>query len=268
MKKGLVTGGSRGIGRCIAEKYLRGGYELWGTFYSHEKRARELEDLYGNERVHLLGPYDFCNLDQTKNLLCELKRYTFDSIVSNVGMFSDGDDFNDFNLTRYMEVMNCNLFSPTMLLTGLKENIQTGGNITIISSIDAYSGAYGSISYSVSKAGLISLGKCLAVNYGQRNIRVNVIVPGVIDTDMNTEANCTIAPLLTPLHRCGQPDDIAETVFFLSSNNASFISGAVIPIDGGYLSTDVLLKAESDSDISALLYNYARKAGFNKKELL
>ena len=259
MKKVLVTGVSRGIGRSIAERYLREDYELWGTFNASENQARELENTFGEKRVHLLGPYDFSYIDQTESLLEVLKGCKFDSVISNAGMFSEIDDFNDFSLSEYMKIMNCNLMSPTMLLIGLRDSIQSGGNITIISSIDAYSGAYGSISYSVSKASLISLGRCLTVNYGLKNIRVNTIVPGVIDTDMNTLENCMIANILTPMQRVGRPDDIAEMVYFLSSDKASYISGAVIPVDGGYLNTDILLKREKDRDFSNLLFNYANK---------
>lgn len=263
MKNVLVTGVARGIGRGIAEKFLEAGYHLFGTFNSSSEKANELIDKYGDDRVTLFGSYDFTNLDDTKALIEKLKEYVFDSIVCNAGMFSENDDFNDFNIDEFSKVMNCNFYTPLMICTELKDNIAICGSIVIISSNDAYSGAFSSISYSISKSALLSLMKCLSVNFGKRNIRVNSVAPGAIDTDMNTVEQMVLAPYFSPISRVGTPIDVAKVVYFLASDEASFISGENITIDGGYSIISVLLKSEADPNLSALLQKFIKTKNDN-----
>lgn len=257
-KKVLVTGVARGIGRSIAEKFIEEGYDLYGTFHRSEGVARELEQKYGDDRVCLFGPYDFQNLDDTMKLLCKLQHYSFDSIVCNAGMFPDNDEFNEFNLKYFQDIMNCNFYTPLILTTGLKDNVIKGGSIVIISSNDAAYGTYASISYSASKAALISLMKSLSVNYGSRSVRVNAVSPGTIDTDMNTSERMILAPYFNPISRFGYPSDVAAVVYFLASEGAAFVNGVNILIDGGYSNTNIFLKAESDPELSSALSRFIR----------
>ena len=247
MKKILITGVSRGIGRAIAEKFLENGNIVFGTYYTSEDRAKALENQYGKERVKLFGPYNFEDVNQTCMLLDKLQEYQFDSIICSAGKFSENDDFLNFDLNDFKCVMNCNFYTPMILCIGLQKNIIEGGSIVIMSSNDAYSGAYSSMSYSISKAALISLTKCLCVNYGKKKIRVNSIAPGAINTDMNTEAQMELSPQYTPVGRVGQPNEVANVVYFLASEEASFINGENITIDGGYGEVSILLKSEADS---------------------
>lgn len=143
--------------------------------------------------------------------------------------------------------MNCNFYAPLMITIGLKDSILSGGSIVIMSSNDAYPGAYGSMSYSISKSALISLMKCLCVNFGLHNVRVNSIAPGAINTDMNTIEQMELSPLYTPLARVGQAEEVAKVVFFLITEEASFVNGENITIDGGYKIVSILLKSEADS---------------------
>lgn len=246
-KRILVTGISRGIGRAIAEKFLENGDMIVGTYFSSEDKAKELLEQYGEEKVELFGPYDFKNIDQINELLTALRGYSFDSIICNSGMFSENDDFLNFDLNEFNCVMNCNFYAAMILCIGLQKNILDGGSIIIVSSNDAYSGAYSSMSYSISKAALISLTKCLCVNYGSRCIRVNSVAPGAINTDMNTEEQMVLSPQYTPIERVGQPSEVANVIYFLASEEASFINGENITIDGGFGNVSILLKSEADS---------------------
>ena len=262
MKNVLVTGVARGIGRGIAEKFLEEGYHLFGTFNSSPEKANELINNYGKDRVTLFGPYDFTNLDDTKALIEELKEYAFDSIICSAGMFSENDDFNDFDIDEFSNTMNCNFYTPLMICTELRDNITIGGSIVIMSSNDAYPGAFASMSYSISKSALLSLMKCLSVNFGKKNVRVNSVAPGAIDTDMNTVEQMVLAPYFSPISRVGTPIDVAKVVYFLASEEAGFISGENITIDGGYNIMSVLLKSEADPELSTLLQTYIK--GKNK----
>lgn len=245
-KKVLVTGIARGIGRSIAERFLQEGYILYGTYYHSKDRAYELITQYGDECVKLFGSYDFSNLDKVTELLEELRKDTFDSVVLNAGMFSENDDFGDFNLEQFQDVMNCNFYTPLILGIGLQNNITKGGSIVMVSSIDAYAGAYSSISYTVSKSALLSLMKCLSVNYGLKNVRVNSVSPSFIDTDMITEEVIKIVSNIAPISRVGKPIDVAKVVYFLATDEASYISGENITVDGGYSIVDNILKCEGE----------------------
>lgn len=246
MKTVLITGVSRGIGKAIAEKFVQNGYIVFGTYNASEESAKELLSKYGEEKIKLFGSFNFMDIAQTNKLLNLLKKYQFDSVICNAGDFSEKDDFLNFDLADFSNIMNCNFYAPLILCVGLQKNIIEGGNIVIISSNDAYSGAYTSISYSVSKAALISLMKCLCVNYGNKKIRVNSVAPGAINTDMNTEQQMKLSPQYTPIERVGQPKEVADVVYFLASEEASFVNGENITIDGGFGNVSVLLKSEAD----------------------
>jgi NAD(P)-dependent dehydrogenase (short-subunit alcohol dehydrogenase family) len=258
MKKALITGVSKGIGRSISELFLEKGYCVFGTYFNDYSMAKELIDKYGNEKVVLFGPYDFTCRDDIFCFLQNVKRNTFDSVIFNAGIFSENDDFNSFDLADFEKVMNCNFYTPLILSTGLKNSIKSGGSIVIVSSNDAYPGAYSSMSYSISKSSLLSLMKCLSVNYGLYDIRVNSIAPGAIDTDMNTPEQMNIAPYFTPISRAGNTKDVAKVVYFLASDESSFISGENITVDGGYSIVSILLKSEADSELSKNLQDFIK----------
>lgn len=255
-KNVFVTGVSQGIGRAIAERFLKEGFCLWGTFNTGKEKAEELIKEFGQDRVTLLGPFDFQMVENTQCLASQLEPYRFDAVVFSAGMFSEADDFNDFNLKEFVGTINCNFYTPLILATALKDQINEGGSIVIISSNDAYPGAYSSMSYSISKSALISLMKCLAVNFGKKNIRVNSVAPGAIDTAMNTAEQMEISPYFSPIARVGKPEDVAKVVYFLSTQEAGFISGENITIDGGYSIESVLLKSEADPRLSRLLRSF------------
>lgn len=260
MKKVLVTGVSKGIGRAIAERFLDEGYCLVGSFFKDKTLANELIDKYGEDRVSLVGPFDFTIIDDINRFVDSLKDQYFDSIICNAGIFNEDDcAFDDFNLDEFNKTMNCNFYAALMICVGLKDNILDGGSIVLMSSNDAYPGAYASMSYTISKAAIISLMKCLSVNFGSRNIRVNSVAPGAINTSMNTVEQMDISPYFTPIGRVGQPVDVAKVVFFLASSEAAFISGENITIDGGYNIVSILLKAEADPSLSKNLRGFLGK---------
>ena len=226
---------------------------MWGTYHIGKEKAEELVAVYGKDVVTLLGPFDFQQIEDTQRLANCLKPFCFDAVVFNAGMFSENDDFNAFRLDDFIRSFNCNFYAPLILSTSLKDQINQDGSIVLISSIDAFYGAYASMSYTISKAAINSLMKCLSANYGAKGIRVNAVSPGVIDTGMNTVENMEIQPYFSPIARVGTPEDVAKVVFFLSTQEASFISGENIKIDGGHSVESVFLKSEADPKLSKLL---------------
>ena len=254
-KKVLVTGATRGIGKAIGEEFIKHGCSVFGTYYKSFDLTEKAKQKYG-EQIHWFGPYDFTDTMSSISFLSAIKGERFDTVVLNAGIFSSNNDFDNFDLDLFRKVMNCNFYTPLILALGLKEQISDGGSIVIISSNDAYSGAYSSISYSVSKAALISLTRCLCVNYGKRGIRVNAVAPGAIDTDMNTDEQREIAPYFTPISRVGKSEDVGKLVYFLSTDESAFISGQDIAIDGGFGNINILLKSEHDEALSRNLLGF------------
>lgn len=267
MKKiALITGASRGIGKATAIKFLKEGYIVYGTYNKSYNEMLEIQKKYGKDNFIICGPYDFTKIEEIEALVNSIVDIEFDTLVLNAGIFSDNDDFINFDYNEFSQVMNCNFYAPLIISTKLQSYIKNGGNIVIMSSNDAYSGAFGSMSYSISKSSVISLMKCLCVNFGRRGIRVNSVAPGAINTDMNTVEQEFEAPAWTPLERIAQPYEVADIIYFLSTPQSGFINGENITIDGGYSQTSILLKKEIERNRKIIGYDYINNMLLNLKK--
>jgi 3-oxoacyl-[acyl-carrier protein] reductase len=236
----LVTGASRGIGRAIAVKLAREGAFTYVNFVRNEKAAREtltiIEEISGKGA---LLQFDVKNADAVKKAITEIatEKGSLDILVNNAGITLDGifartreESWNDVIDTNLRGVFNC---SKSALRYMMKKR---WGRIINMTSVVAEAGNAGQVCYSASKAGIIGLTKSLAKEIGSRNICVNAVAPGFIETDMTAsigENNREKLVDLIPLARLGTPDDVAGIVAFLASGEAGYITGQVIHVNGG-----------------------------------
>lgn len=231
LKKAIVTGGSRGIGLAIIKKLLEDDYEIW-----YLSRSEIKEEI--SSKVHYVN-CDISNHDMLESSLKNIVKEAqyINLLVNNAGITKD-------NLIMRMkqeawdDVINVNLTSAFITSKVLSRTLlkQKYGTIINISSVVGVVGNAGQANYSASKAGLIGLTKTLAKEFASRNVRVNCIAPGFIETSMSEKLNEEqIENILKniPLNRMGNVDDVANLVSFLASDKSSYITGQVICVDGG-----------------------------------
>lgn len=239
-KIALVTGASRGIGRQIAIDFAKEGAYVVVNFSGSESAAKDvLKEIYekgGQGEVYQCNVGDFEQVKIMMDTIVENHK-KIDIIVNNAGITRDNlllkmseEDFD--------EVININLkgafnTSKSAVRYMMKQRY---GKIINISSISGIAGNAGQVNYSASKAGLVGLTKSLAREMATRGITVNVVAPGFIETDMTQKLSEKVAQSILdsiPMKKYGQPEDISNTVVFLASNKADYITGQVIEVNGG-----------------------------------
>jgi 3-oxoacyl-[acyl-carrier protein] reductase len=230
-KTALVTGGSRGIGRAIATELARAGAAVVVGYRTGKDEAEALASELGARAVQadVSSPEDAARLVEEAGSL--------DILVNNAGLTRDGvlarmpdDDWRVVLETNLSSVFyTCRAACRPMMK-------KRGGSIVNLSSIVGVHGNWGQTNYAASKAGIIGFTKSLARELGSRNVRANVVAPGYVKTRL-TEVlpeEATQAMLQnTPLGRLGEPEDVAGAVRFLCSDEAAFITGEVLLVDGG-----------------------------------
>ena len=234
----LVTGASRGIGRAIAERLAAQGAHVVAAARGENARAvvDEIASAGRRAEVAALDVVEPGAAEAAVKAVVE-KHGRLDVLVNNAGIARDQlmlrmkrDDWD--------AVLTTNLTAAFALTqAALKPMIkQRGGRIIAIGSVVGQSGNAGQANYAASKAGLIGFSKSVALEVASRGITVNVVAPGLIDTDMTraiTEDARTEWESRVPLRRLGTPDDVAAAVCFLASDEASYITGQVVAVNGG-----------------------------------
>ena len=230
-KNALVTGASRGIGRAIAAELARAGASVVVSYRTGAGEAEELAKKIGGRAVQA----DVSDAESAAALVEQAG--DLDVLVNNAGVTRDGllvrmsdEDWRtviDTNLSSCF--FTCRAVTRAMMR-------KRAGSIVNISSIVGLHGNWGQTNYAASKAGIIGFTKALARELGSRNVRANVVVPGYVKTQLTEilPEEATGAMLEnTPLGRLGDPEDVAGAVRFLCSEEASFVTGAVLLVDGG-----------------------------------
>lgn len=243
LKTAIVTGASRGIGTSCAVALAKSGYNVIITYKESKERAEELSKViisgYGVSCEALRC--DVKNAQEAKAVVSyAANRYSsVDVLVNNAGI-SQQKLFTDITDEDWQNMIGTNLTGVfNMCREASKYMInQKSGSIVNISSMWGQVGASCEVHYSAAKAGVIGLTKALAKELAPSDIRVNCICPGVISTDMMKDFDEeTIASLCeeTPMGRLGTPKEIADAVSFLCSDRASFITGQVLGVNGGFI---------------------------------
>ena len=235
-KVALVTGASRGIGKACAIELAKAGYDVAISYAGNDEAANKtIEEL--NEIGIKSKAYKFNVADKeacqkaVEEVINDFGK--IDVLVNNAGITRDGL-FLRMNAENWEAVINTNLNSAFYMTSPIIKLMmkQRYGCIINMSSIVGIMGNAGQANYSAAKAGLIGFTKSLAKELGSRNIRVNAIAPGFIQTDMTKDLDTEKITEHIPLKRLGLPEDIAKTVKFLAED-ATYITGQVIGVDGG-----------------------------------
>lgn len=240
MKTVLITGGSRGIGKCIAENLAKEGYNVVLNYNKSEKQAKEIQrELKEQGKKIEIFKADISKREEVKKMIeFTLDKFkNIDILINNAGI-AKIQMFNDITDEDWNEMISTNLNSVFYCTQEVLPNMlhNKNGCIINISSIWGLVGASCEVAYSVSKAGIDGMTKALAKELGLSNIRVNSIAPGVIDTEMNSNLDNRIKEEIkneTPLNKIGKPIDIYRCVKWLIEDE--FTTGQVISPNGGYV---------------------------------
>lgn len=238
-KVALVTGASRGIGRAIAMELAKNKVSVVINYNRDEKEAAAVA-----EEIKKLGvdsmtiKADVSNFEECAAMIENVKkRFEYlDILVNNAGALSD-KTLKNMTKEQWNLVVRTNLDGTFNVTKNSLPLMQDGGRIINISSVVGINGNFGQTNYAASKAGIIGFTKSLAKELGKRRITVNAVAPGFVETQMTKNIpfiRRRIMLAMIPLGRPGLPEDIANLVGFLASDKASYITGEVICVDGGF----------------------------------
>ena len=237
-KKVLLTGASGGIGKALSQKFINNGANLIFTSSNNDK-LDELRNLYGD--VH---SYYLLDLSKKENLMDNINNIRKDNkdidiIINNAGITKDNLLLR-MSVEQWQEVIDTNLSSSFYIIKNILPDMVKNrkGKILGITSVVALTGNPGQANYTASKGGMIAMYKSLAIEVAQRNINVNLIAPGFIESPMTNELNDdqkkTIMDKI-PMKRFGLPEDVANMALFLTSDHSSYITGQTFHVNGGML---------------------------------
>ena len=237
-KSVFITGGSKGIGAACVELFSKNGFAVAFVYGKDNKAAQKL----AAKTSALAIKADVSDVEQIEKAFDQARTYfgirSFDVVVCNVGISASGL-ITDMNEDVVDLLIGINLVGTINVSRKAVSHMveEKKGNIVMISSMWGQRAASCESIYAATKAGIIGFARSLAAELGPSGIRVNVVSPGVIATDMNREYSDEDMSALadeTPLGRIGLPDEVAEAVYYLASDKASFINGQVLGVDGGF----------------------------------
>jgi 3-oxoacyl-[acyl-carrier protein] reductase len=235
MKNVLITGASRGIGKAAAYEFSKNGYRV---FINYNKSECEAEKT-AKETGAVIIKADISNKDEVRKMADFIHNNygKIDVLVNNAGI-SQIKMFTDISESDWDRMFDVNIKGMYLVTKAFINDMisRQSGKIINISSMWGITGGSCEVHYSASKAAVIGFTKALAKELGPSKICVNCIAPGVIETEMNSHLSDEDMECLcdeTPLERIGKPEEVAKAILFLASENADFITGQVLNVDGG-----------------------------------
>ncbi|NQU45110.1 3-oxoacyl-ACP reductase FabG [bacterium] len=232
----LITGASRGLGRAIALRLAREGYDIWANYRSAHEAAHELQaQIEETGRTCRLLPFDVCDEKQVAEALDPLLSETTPDVLINNAGFSKDTLMMWMSTEEWQSVTDVSLrgfflVTKAVLLGMMKRR---SGRIVNIASTSGQTGLPGQSNYAAAKAGLIGATRALAAEVVKRGVLVNAVAPGFIETEMTQDLPREQIIGRIPLGRLGRPEDVAGAVAFLCSHDADYIVGQVINVNGG-----------------------------------
>jgi len=236
-KTAIITGASRGIGRATAVELARAGYFVIINFKTNETAAQETLNMVKSEGGDgTIIPFDVADSEQTGNAVKAItEQYkNIQALINNAGITADGL-FMLLGGEEWGSVINTSLNGfYHMTKPIVREMIRKKrGSIVSVSSLSALMPNRGQANYAAAKAGIIAASRSLASEVARFGVRVNVVAPGLIETDMIKDAPVDQIKQIIPMARLGKPQEVASVIRFLCSDDASYVTGQVIGINGG-----------------------------------
>ncbi|HYG84420.1 MAG TPA: SDR family oxidoreductase [Verrucomicrobiae bacterium] len=231
MKRILITGAANGIGKVTAQKARDAGYKVIGL--DKIQVDESLPDYAGIEWVQA----DLKVPEQVEKVVRNLQASQLFALINNAAEIL-GSPWEEFNFDEWHQAIEANLTAPLRLSHGLRRNFVKGGSIINVSSQGGRHAAYASIPYTLTKAAQVNLTQSLAANFGPQGVRVNTVLPGWVNTESAKPYIPPVAAKITPLGRNAEPDEIADAILWLLSDQARFVNGTQLVVDGGYDAVD------------------------------
>lgn len=241
-KNAIITGARRGIGRATVEVFAENGANIWACARNQDETFEaDMAQISMKYGVSIWPVYfDVTNEEQMKAAIHNIRKTKLpvDILVNVAGVADESTSFTMSTMDKMKHTFEVNFFAVTMLTQYVSRIMmrQGSGSIVNITSVAGIDGSPGQYEYVGSKAAIIGGTKELAREFGQYNIRVNAVAPGMIETSMGAQIgdelkNATLQQVI--MKRMGKPEEIAHVIAFLASDKASFITGQVIRVDGG-----------------------------------
>ncbi len=232
----ILTGATGVIGNSILDKLISCGSNILATG-TNEEKLKKIKEKYKEVNILKFDISNHQNIDQFVDQCSDILSNKIDVLINNAGITQDNLSIR-MKEEEWKKVIDINL-SSTFLITKnvIKKMLKSkNGKIINVTSVVGHSGNIGQANYAASKAGIIAMSKSLALEYGKKNIKINCVSPGFIKSEMTDKINLEHAELLKSrisLNKFGNPEDVANTIAFLSSNLSDYITGETIHVNGG-----------------------------------